>query len=449
MARAKAIEALLPVSNSASLLATDDGVNRTESGHLVGESPRLDNFPLSFNQQSLLFMSSLDAKGTSNLAYNIPFAAEITSASTENIDVERLIRAMNMVLEKHDSLRTVFKTPTNEKEVRDEESPRNARCLVMSHAFSAETSHVDGSTWSKKELQEFFEEQLGTPFDLEKGPIIRMKVITNGMDFKTVLFLVVHHIAVDLWSFEVMMRDLGEAWAIAGKWKEGLRPVKLPPATWHYCTYVKEQKAFVQGIRGESQWNYWRQQLKEPLPVLSLPLDRARVANQSYFGSSHEFDIPNELGNRLRILAKRTGVTLFTLMLAAFNVLLHKYSDCQEDVIVGTPMACRNGVDSEKSVGYFVNPVPLRLNLSGNPSFEALVDRVKKIVVEAFDNQELPFSELVRRLELKGKDRSRSPLFDVMFILQKAHSRDLSGLEMFFLGKDKCCIDIGDANADR
>ena len=426
-------------------------MNRTESGHLSGEGPRLDVFPLSFNQESLLFMSSLDDQGTSNLAYNIAFAAQIATLSSANVNVERLIQAMNMVMAKHDSLRTVFETRVEEQKGGEERaSTNNAQCVVKPYAFALKDSHVDGSGWSEKELRAFFAEQVGTAFDLEHGPIIRLNIITGVEGFKTVLFMVVHHIAVDLWSFEVMMRDLGEAWSLLATTNSSTTTatIMLPQASWHYCSFVEDQRAFVPGVRGESQWSYWRQQLKDPLPVLTLPLDRPRIANQSYAGSSYEFDVPEAIGNRLRALAQRSGVTLFTLMLAAFNVLLHKYSDSQEDVIVGTPMACRNGMDAEKSVGYFVNPVPLRVNLSGNPSFDALVQRVNKTVVEAFDNQEFPFSELIRRLELKGQDRSRSPLFDVMFILQKAHSGETGGLEMFFLGKDKCGVDLGGEGDD-
>lgn len=429
----------------------EDDLNRTESGQLSGEGPRLETFPLSFNQQSLLFMSSLDEAGTSNLAYNISFAAEIATFSSEAVDIKRLIQAMNMVLEKHDSLRTVFETKEDGKEG-EGTATNNAQCVVKPLVFSLEDSHIDGSSWSEKELRAYFAEQIGKAFDLHRGPVIRFNVVTGVTGFKTVLFIVIHHIAVDLWSFEVLMRDLGEAWSLCSVTADGsgtqLGSLTLPQAKWHYCSFVEEQRIFVPGVRGESQWSYWRQQMKEPLPVLTLPLDRPRIANQSYAGSSYEFDLNTEMSSRLRALAKRSGATLFTLMLTAFNVLLHKYSDLQEDIIVGTPMACRNGIDAEKSVGYFVNPVPLRVNLSGNPSFDALVQRVNKTVVEAFDNQEFPFSELIRRLDLKGQDRSRSPLFDVMFILQKAHAGDTGGLEMFFLGKDKCSVDLGGDGVD-
>ncbi|MBW4635491.1 MAG: amino acid adenylation domain-containing protein [Iphinoe sp. HA4291-MV1] len=193
---------------------------------------------------------------------------------------------------------------------------------------------------------------------------------------------------------------------------------------------------------GERLWEYWRKQLAGDLPVLNLPTDRPRPFIQSYTGASQSFRLNAEITQRLKTLSHAHGATLYMTMLAAFQVLLYRYTG-QEDLLVGSPTTGRSRADLAGVVGYFVNPVVLRADLSGNPTFEAFLSQVRSTVLDAFAHQDYPFARLVEQLQ-PIRDPSRSPLFQVMFVLQKAHLRNQEGLAAFALGETGARIKLGE-----
>jgi amino acid adenylation domain-containing protein len=219
-------------------------------------------------------------------------------------------------------------------------------------------------------------------------------------------------------------------------------PAPLAPVTWQYTDYVHRQAAMVSSPEGEPLWTYWQRQLAGALPVLNLPTDRPRPPVQTYQGASHPFRLDKQLTGQLKAFAKAKGITLYMTLLAAFQVLLSRYTG-QDQILVGSPTAGRNWAELSEIVGYFVNPVVLRADLSGDPSFEAFLGQVRQTVLDALEHQDYPFALLVERLQ-PVRDLSRSPLFQVMFALQTAPVVADEGLTAFALGEPGAQMHLGE-----
>src|SRR5205823_4016663 len=200
--------------------------------------------------------------------------------------------------------------------------------------------------------------------------------------------------------------------------ERGGQPAPLPAPVVHYPDFVRWQADMLAGPVGERHWAYWQQQLEGPLPMLNLPLDRPRPAVQTYRGASHTFELSEELFQQLKALASAAKTTLYMLLLAAFELLLYRYTD-QDDLLIGTTALGRSRAELEKIVGYLANPVVLRTNLSGNPTFQELLGRVRQTVIGALDHQDYPFPLLVERLQPR-RDASYSPLFQTLFVLDRS-----------------------------
>ena len=225
-----------------------------------------------------------------------------------------------------------------------------------------------------------------------------------------VLLLVVHHIIADLWSLVVL---LDEFFAIYEAERTRTQP-SLPLPALQYAGYVSWQAEMVGSAEGERHWTYWQTQLAGDLPLLNLST-KTRPAVRSYKGGLHHFKISAELLDQLKSLGRDRGATLFMTLLAAFNTLLYRYTD-QEDQLIGTTVAGRSHPQLIPLIGYFVNPLALRTKISGDLTFENLLERVQHSVLEAFEHQDYPFSLLVERLQPE-RTADRSPIFDVMFVL--------------------------------
>jgi hypothetical protein len=220
-----------------------------------------------------------------------------------------------------------------------------------------------------------------------------------------VLAFVAHHLIADLWSLDLLIHELRELYAaeLSGA------PCELPPATAHYADYVRWQSAQVAGPRGQKALAFWKEQFAGELPLLNLATDRPRLAVMTYRGAAYEWAIDPALVHRLRQLAREQGTTLFTVLLAAFQVLLHRCTG-QNDLVVGTTTAGRDRPEWERVVGYFLNQLPLRADLSGGPPFSAFLRQVRRSVLEGLEHADYPLSLLVENLHLP-RDSSRSPLF--------------------------------------
>lgn len=364
--------------------------------------------PLSYNQQGIWFLYQLAPE---SMVYNVNFAARIRS----DLDIAALRRAFQALVDRHPALRTTF-------------SVRSGKPAQLVH--QQQTVHfveIDASAWDGEVLKTRLLEEAYRPFDLERGPVLRVNLLTRSPK-EHVLLLVVHHIAIDFWSLALLLTELGAQYSAE---KAGV-PALLPALDSQYADYVRWQAEMLAGPEGERLWAYWRKQLSGRLPSLELPTDRPRPPVPTYRGASYDFNLNDGLSSRLKALAKGQGATLYMVLLAAFQVILHHHTG-QEDLLVGSPMLGRSRAEFEGIVGLFTNPVILRANCSGNPTFEAFLGQMRQTVLAALEHQDYPSLLLVERVH-PIRDLSRPPLCQVMFVLDKPHQLAEQGAPAFVLG---------------
>ena len=261
-------------------------------------------------------------------------------------------------------------------------------------------------------------EEARMPFDLTRGPLLRACLVRLGPE-EHVLVLTVHHIVSDGWSQGVLVREVGALYKAFTEGGES--PLAELPV--QYADFASLQRNWLAGEVLDKHLDYWRRQLAGPLPILELPADRPRPEVQSFRGSTLTVHLPASLSESLNAICRSEGVTLFMLLLAAFKVLLHRYTG-QDDVVIGAPIANRNRVEIEGLIGFFVNTLVLRTDLSGDPDFRELLARVRKVTLEAYAHQDMPFELLVEELQPE-RDLSRNPLFQVMFQLENTPKEEL------------------------
>jgi len=352
-------------------------------------------YPLSDNQQGIWFLCQFVPESS---LYNVCFAARIRS----DVNAPALRRAFQALVDRHPSLRTTV-------------AVRSGKPVQQIHQhLNVHFEAIDASTWGADELQTRLAEETQRPFDLERGPVLRVSLFTCSAQ-EHILVLVVHHIVVDFWSLAVILNELGVLYAA----EQAGRPAALPPLELQYTDFIRWQSELLASAEGERLWAYWKKQLAGPLPVLELPTDRPRPPIQMFHGAQHEFTVQDDLARSLKALARAEGTTLYVALLAAFEVLLYYHSG-QDDILVASPMVGRSRAEFEGIVGFFANPVVLRANLSGNPTFQGFLDRVRQTVLAALEHQDYPTLRLVQRLR-PPRDLSRSPLCQVMFALDKPH----------------------------
>ena len=366
--------------------------------------------PLSRGQQALWFLHRLAPESA---AYNIAGAVRIPG----EVDADALRRSFQSLVDRHASLRTTYHelAGTPIQRVHD-------RAAVSFHEEVA-------ASWSRAELDLRLEQEAQVPFDLETGPPFRVSLFRVSAT-EHVLLLVVHHIVTDFWSLAVLVHELGLLY----------RGETLDPLPLQYSDYVRRQEQMLNSAEGDRLWSYWQKQLAGELPVIDLPTDRPRPAVQTFNGASHAFKIDPVLTGKLKSVARDQGATLYMLLLASFQMLLHRYTG-QEDILVGSPAAGRGRADVAGVVGYFVNPLVLRADFSGSPTVGQFMDQVRRTVLDAFRYQEYPFALLVEKLQ-PDRDPARSPLFQVMFTFHQSHLRD-ENLAQFALGEAGARMNVG------
>jgi len=365
--------------------------------------PRNGDLALSFAQQRLWFFDQLEP-GLS--AYNIPAAVSLKGP----FNLAALEQSLNEIVQRHESLRTTFK--------KVEGRPTQ----VIAPTLTIKLPVVDLRNLPAHErdieVRRLITAEAQRPFDLSKGPLIRGTVLRLA-DEEHVGLLTMHHIVSDGWSTGLLVRELATLYVAlcAG----GSSP--LPKLPIQYADFAHWQRQWLQGEVLESQIAYWKDRLAGAPALIDLPTDLPRPAVQTFRGAHKTLVLPKSLKDGFKALGRQEGVTLFMAMLAAFKVLLYRYTS-QDDLIVGTPIANRNRVETEGLIGFFVNALVLRTDLSGNPSFRELLRRVRQVCLGAYSHQDLPFDRLVEELHLQ-RDLSRNPLFQVMFALQNAPLRPL------------------------
>ncbi|MBZ4423317.1 non-ribosomal peptide synthetase, partial [Myxococcus sp. RHSTA-1-4] len=353
--------------------------------------------PVSFAQERMWFQERLTP---GSAVFNVPIAVRLSG----ELDVNALHRALQTLVQRHEALRTLF--VEQDGKVLQHIAPAMEVALPVVDVRDAPAAEREAEAWRRLQAD------AQHPFDVEKGPLLRTVLYRWG-EREHLLLLDVHHIVSDGWSLGVLVKELGALYpALAAG-----QPSSLPPLPMQYADFASWQRDFLRGETLDSQLGYWRQRL-DANAVLELPTDKPRPAIASTRGARLTVVLPPALLQSLKDLARREGRTLFTLLLAAYQVLLSRYSR-QEDVVVGTPVAGRNRSELEGLIGLFVNTLALRTDLSGDPSFLELMGRVHEASLGAFAHQDVPFEKLVEALQPERK-LSTSPLFQVSFTLQNA-----------------------------
>ncbi|GJM33275.1 MAG: hypothetical protein DHS20C18_22760 [Saprospiraceae bacterium] len=352
--------------------------------------PRPAKIPLSYAQERLWIIDQL----TGSTHYHLPLIQEFA----EDTDITMLAFALKEVVNRHEALRTVIR----------ESGEQAYQELLPADNWEADIVQLSDDAG----LSDMVSDVIQLPFDLQLDYMLRAKIY-HLPNKGYLLVLVLHHIASDGWSLNVLIREALEIYRA----KQAGRDVELPILAMQYGDYSVWEREHLNGELLESKLTFWEQQLSGGKP-LNLPLDFARPPIQSTRGGAKQFEISAELTSTLNAICREEGVTLFMLLLTAFKVLLHRYSG-QDDICVGSPIANRRQKELEDLIGFFANTIALRSDLGGNPSFKALLAQVKAMTLNAYVHQDTPFAKIVERVVDK-RDMSISPIFQVMFVLQNA-----------------------------
>ncbi|HEX3186870.1 MAG TPA: amino acid adenylation domain-containing protein, partial [Pyrinomonadaceae bacterium] len=357
---------------------------------------RDQELPLSFAQQRLWFLDQLQPNSA---FYNLPAAVRLTG----NLDVAALEQSFNEIVRRHEALRTTFTS----------QDGRPSPVIANSLHLTVPVEDLAELSPEERELkaQRTATEEVQTPFDLTCGPLLRVKLL-RLMPQEHILLLTMHHIVSDGWSGSILIRELV---ALYQAFANGQRSPLIDPVV-QYADFAYWQRESLQGEKLSTQLDYWRGQLAGAPAALELPTDRPRPSVQTVRGAHQGFRVSAALTKSLKELGQREGATLFMTLLAAFNTFLYRYTG-QADIVVGTPIAGRGRVEIEDLIGFFVNTLVLRTDLSGQPTFLELLARVRQTALGASAHQDLPFEKLVEELQPE-RDLSRTPLFQVMFVLQ-------------------------------
>ncbi|MBG4650489.1 non-ribosomal peptide synthase/polyketide synthase [Pseudomonas aeruginosa] len=351
-----------------------------------------ERIPLSYAQERQWFLWQMDPQSA---AYNIPSALRLRG----ELDVEALSASLGAIVERHQSLRTVF--------VEDEQLD-GFRQQVLASVDVPVPVTLAGDDDAQAQIRAFVESETQQPFDLRNGPLLRARLLRLAAD-DHVLTLTIHHVAADGWSMRVLVEELI---ALYGARRQGVEAT-LPDLPIQYADYAIWQRHWLEAGERERQLEYWMARLGGGQSVLELPTDRQRPALPSYRGARHELQLPQALGRQLQALAQREGTTLFMLLLASFQALLHRYSG-QDEIRVGVPVANRNRVETERLIGFFVNTQVLRADLDAQMPFLDLLQQTRVAALGAQSHQDLPFEQLVEALQPE-RSLSHSPLFQAMY----------------------------------
>jgi amino acid adenylation domain-containing protein len=366
--------------------------------------PHAGPVPLSFAQQRLWFLDQLVPNSP---FYNVPTAVRLDGA----LDLPALAHSLNGVVRRHEALRTTFAIVDGQPAQLIAAALHLPLPLIDLHAIRAEQRQSLALRLVVAEARR--------PFDLVRGPLVRALLLRLAAD-EHLLFLAMHHIISDGWSMGVLIGEVAALYAA----RVLRQPATLPTLPIQYPDFTYWQREWLQGAVLATQMAYWKRQLGAQPPVLALPTDRPRPAFQTFRGARQRVRVPAALTEALLALSRANGTTLFMTLLATFQTLLARYSG-QRDIVVGAPIANRTRAELEPLIGFFVNTLVLRGDLSGDPSFRALLARVRETTLDAHAHQDLPFEKLVEELQ-PNRDPSRNPLFQVMFVLQNAPMPALS-----------------------
>ncbi|MDB9402876.1 amino acid adenylation domain-containing protein, partial [Microcystis sp. CS-574] len=380
------------------------------------------DIPLSWAQERLWFVNQLEGESG---AYTI----DLTMRLRGNLNIKALEKAFQAIIQRHEPLRTQFKLKDN----------KPIQAIDPNVTFTLPVVNLQNLSHSEQQVKNLLLAAASEPFDLESGSVLRVKLWQVKTE-EYVLLLAIHHIAADGWSIGVLVDELSVYYR---SFCTGTK-ADLPDLSIQYADFALWQRQWLTNEVLDRQLSYWKQQLTG-IPLLhQLPTDRPRPAIQSFRGGTERLQLDSQLTQQLKKLSQESGSTLFMTLLAGFAVLLSRYSQ-QTDVVIGSPIANRNRTEIEGLIGFFVNSLVLRFDLSQDPTFEDFLAQVRQTTQDAYDHQDLPFEMLVEKLQIE-RHLDRNPLTQIVFALQNAPSSpwDLPGvnIEEIPSGFDSVRVDL-------
>ncbi|HYP52459.1 MAG TPA: condensation domain-containing protein, partial [Pyrinomonadaceae bacterium] len=410
------LRAVFEAPTLAQLAARVADLQRTSAGSVTPPVTRVardSELPLSYPQQRLWFLDQLEPDSP---FYNVPTAVRMTG----RLDAAALEESLRQVVRRHESLRTSFAVVEGRPvQVINEDAPVSLPVIDISHLSFDER---------EREARRLAREESRRPFSLTCAPLMRAVLVRLSED-EHVIVLTMHHIVSDGWSMEVLVREMS---ALYEAFSEG-KPSPLAELPIQYADFAAWQRNWLQGEVLEAHLDYWKKRLAGTSGVLELRTDRPRPAAQTFRGAMRRVELPADLSEQINDFSRRENVTPFMTMLAAFNVLLRRESG-QDDIVVGCNIANRNRGETESLIGFFVNMLPVRSDLSGQPTFGELLRRTREAAFGAYAHQDLPFDKLVAEV-LPERDPSRMPLVQVVFNFQNGATAAprVAGLALDFL----------------
>jgi len=364
----------------------------------ITKTPRDQDLPLSFAQQRLWFVDQLEKDSP---AYNMPAAIRLKGP----LDIKALERSLNEIVARHEILRTSFP-------LKNGNPVQNIHDNLELVLEISDLTTIEPDT-CETHIQQIIETECLKPFNLQIAPLIRGQLLKVSNQ-EHILLLSMHHIVSDGWSIGVIGREL----SILYKAFSNNQSTDLPKLDIQYADFSQWQKNWMNGADYRRQLDYWATHLKNAPHILDLPTDYARPALQTYHGKTHTTYLSSHIQKTLHQIARETGGTLFMPLLAAFALHIHSYST-QTDLIIGSPIANRNRPEVEDLIGFFANTLPLHLQINTTDTFTDLLKQVQNETLTAYENQDIPFEKIVENLNIE-RDLSRSPLAQVVFVLQNA-----------------------------
>ncbi|HEY9809671.1 MAG TPA: amino acid adenylation domain-containing protein [Halomicronema sp.] len=379
--------------------------------------------PLSFFQERMWILDKIEP---GNPAYNCPINIRITGS----LNLAALEKAINQIVERHEVLRTSFPT-VDEQPIQVIATSLNVKLprINLTHlSIKQQTKEVEGIALEEAQHK----------FDLSILPLIKAKLL-HLSETENILLLTMHHIIFDGWSIAILLKEIAAYYELFVNGE----PSRLPPLPIQYADFAIWQRQRLEKEKLEPQLAYWKKQLGGSAAVLNLPTDRPRKPVQTFRGAKQDLVLPKHLCDSLKELSLREEVTLFMTLLAAFQILLYRYTG-QEDIVIGTPIAGRDRLETENLIGAFINTLVIRCRFNGNATFAEVLTQVRQVALDAFEHQELPFEKLVAELQPE-RNLSQNPIFQVLFQLRNFPNPTLTAAGVTL---ERCKFDRGIAALD-
>lgn len=370
------------------------------------------NYNLSYGQNAMWFQHQMAPESIFNPTYAVRIKGEL--------DVHRFSESVRIVIQRHEALRTTFKF--------FEGQPVQSIDSQVSYGLSI----IDCKSKSEKEMEELVQKYSEETFKIELGEVFR--IILFKREKGSILLIAAHHIAVDYWSMAIIVNEIGLLYY------SGNNPGILEENKYSYIDFVDWQSNMLESAKGREHTKFWLDYLSNEIPNLDLPTKSIRPPVQTFNGSSRTVSFSIEKTKLIKKIAEKYDVTLYMILLSLFKILLHKYSN-QDTIIVGSPTTGRTQSQFQNITGYFVNPLPIKTDFDRDTEFVDLLLGIKKNLIDVLKNQDYPFNLLVNKLQI-DRDTSRTPIFQVMFVFQKAHVLSEDGLSDLAVGMENAEIDL-------